>query len=91
MVKTVLAACAALAALPPGPLLGAEITIVLSGEEAPYAAAGDAASKALVAQRHAARIVQLRDLPKDAADRKADVFLAVGTKAATVLLKKPPL
>jgi ABC-type uncharacterized transport system substrate-binding protein len=89
---TCLAAWVALAAPATGPLLGAEITIVLSGEEAPYVAARDAASKALASQGHAVQVLQLRDLTKAATDRKADVFLAIGTKAALALHEavKPP-
>lgn len=68
-----------------------QIIIVPSGTEAPYLSAAAAAGKNLTQQGHTVETVQLSDVAKDIdafMNRKADVYLAVGTKAATLLHKQ---
>ncbi len=77
------------------PARAADILIVLSGEEAPYVAAKDAASKAMTAKGHTVRVAQLSELADDmpaAMKQKVDVYLAIGSKSATALHEhvKPP-
>src|ERR1035437_9933042 len=64
----------------------AEVVIVLSGKEAPYAAAQDEAAKRLGEQGHSVTTVQMAEVTKDTiAAKKVDIYLAVGTKAAVFL------
>jgi putative tryptophan/tyrosine transport system substrate-binding protein len=92
-----LAAWACTVALSPGRLQGATVVIVMSGEESPYVAARDAASKALIAGGHSVQVIQLRDLSKEAQaslEGTVNVYLAIGTKAATAIhetVKAPAL
>lgn len=82
------AAAAAVLLLATGLSRAADILIVLSGQEAPYAAAKDAAVKILTAQGHSVRFAQLGEINKDikaAMGQKVDAYLAIGTKAATAL------
>jgi ABC-type uncharacterized transport system substrate-binding protein len=88
-----LAASVTLAFLAQGPASAGEVVIVLSGKEAPYAAAQDEAAKRLGEQGCRVTTVQMTEVTKDTvAARKVDVYLAVGTKAAVFLhdLVKPP-
>ena len=69
-----------------------EIVIVLSGTEAPYAAAQEEASKRLT-EGHKVRTAQMDDVTEaTVAAQKVDIYLAVGTRAAVKLhgLVKPP-
>ena len=84
-----------LALLQRAPSSAAEIAIVLSGEESPYAVARDGASKVLTQEGHGVKALQLSQLTKDikaAMSPKVDVYLAVGTRAAVLLHEqvKPP-
>lgn len=68
-----------------------QIVIVASGTEAPYLSAAAAAGKNLTQQGHTVETVQLADVAKNVEafmNRKADVYLAVGTKAAILLHKQ---
>src|ERR1035437_2737781 len=70
-----------------------EVVIVLSGREAPYAAAQEEAAKRLGEAGHSVTTVQMTEVTKDTVvAKKVDVYLAIGTKAAVLLpdLAKPP-
>lgn len=74
---------------------GGQVVVVLSGKESPYAVAGEEAQDALAREGHKVQVAQMDDLAKDpkaALAPGADLYFAVGSKAAAWLHEhvKPP-